>query len=105
MDDLLVLNKIRFAEEIRDQRTKDPRYQSKPNEMKMAHGADRSVAGRFEIEKYKDTYSDQLMELIEAKAKGKRIKAPTMKVVHSKSRDLMEQLKASLSTTTKRKAS
>jgi DNA end-binding protein Ku len=44
------------------------------------------------------------MKVIEAKAKGKKITMPTMKVVHSKSQDLMDQLKASLSTS-KRKAS
>jgi DNA end-binding protein Ku len=36
------------------------------------------------------------MKLIEAKAKGKKLTTPTMKVVHSRSEDLMEQLKASL---------
>jgi DNA end-binding protein Ku len=44
------------------------------------------------------------MKLISAKAKGKKIEAPAMRVVHSKSKDLMAQLKASLETK-KRKAS
>jgi DNA end-binding protein Ku len=106
MDDILVLNKIRFAEEIRDHEDlKIPENKTKPNELKMALALIDQLTSEFDIEKYKDTYSEQLMELIEAKAKGKRIKAPTMKVVHSKSHDLMDQLKASLSTTTKRKAS
>ncbi len=106
MDDILVLNKIRFAEEIRDHKElKVTEAKSKPNELKMALALIDQLAGPFEIDKYKDTYSDQLMSLIEAKAKGKKITAPTMKVVHSKSRDLMEQLKASLNTNTKRKAS
>ncbi|HEY0679238.1 MAG TPA: Ku protein [Chitinophagaceae bacterium] len=105
MDDVLVLNKIRFAEEIRDHKElKTPSEKSKPNEMKMAMALIDQLTGPFDIEKYKDSYSDQLMKLIEAKAKGKKITAPTMKVVHSKSRDLMEQLKASLNTS-KRKAS
>jgi DNA end-binding protein Ku len=43
------------------------------------------------------------MKLIEAKAKGKKITKPTMKVVHSSSQDLMEQLKASLDSGSKRK--
>jgi DNA end-binding protein Ku len=106
MDDVLVLNKIRFAEEIRDHKElKTPSEKSKPNEMKMAMALIDQLSGPFEIDKYKDTYSGQLLKLIEAKAKGKKITAPAMKVVHSKSRDLMEQLKASLNTNNKRKAS
>lgn len=105
MDDVLVLNKIRFAEEIRDHKElKIPEDKSKPNELKMALALIDQLAGPFEIDRYKDTYSDQLMSLIEAKAKGKKITTPKMTVVHSKSRDLMEQLKASLNTS-KRKAS
>ncbi|HYF30398.1 MAG TPA: Ku protein [Chitinophagaceae bacterium] len=105
MDNILVLNKIRFAQEIRDHKDlKVPEDKSKPNELKMAMALIDQLSGPFAIENYIDTYSDELMKLIEAKAKGKKIKAPTMKVVHSKSQDLMEQLKASLSTT-KRKAS
>jgi DNA end-binding protein Ku len=105
MDDVLVLNKMRFAEEIRDHKDlKIPEDKTKPNELKMALALIDQLAGPFEIEKYHDTYSEQLMKVIEAKAKGKKITAPTMKVVHSKSQDLMDQLKASLSTA-KRKAS
>jgi DNA end-binding protein Ku len=105
MDDILVLNKMRFAEEIRDHKDlKVTEAKSKPNELKMALALIDQLSGPFEIDKYHDTYSHQLMKVIEAKAKGKKITAPTMKVVHSKSKDLMDQLKASLSTA-KRKAS
>ena len=104
-DDVLILNKMRFPEEIRDHKDlKIPADKTKPNELKMALALIDQLSGPFEIDKYKDTYADQLMKVIEAKAKGKKITAPTMKVVHSKSKDLMEQLKASLSTA-KRKAS
>ena len=104
-DDILVLNKMRFAEEIRDySELKIPTEKSKPNELKMALALIDQLSGPFEIEKYKDTYSAQLMKVIEAKAKGKKLPVSTMKVVHSKSKDLMDQLKESLSTS-KRKAS
>jgi len=36
------------------------------------------------------------MKVIKAKSKGKKVAAPQMKVVHSKTKDLMDQLKASL---------
>jgi DNA end-binding protein Ku len=104
-DEVLVLNKIRYAEEIRDHKELNvPEGKSKPNEMKMAMALIDQLSGPFNIDQFKDNYSEQLMKFIEAKAKGKKITTPTMKVVHSKSHDLMEQLKASL-TTTKRKAS
>ncbi|MEO5984836.1 MAG: Ku protein, partial [Ferruginibacter sp.] len=57
---------------------------------------------KFDISKYKNTYSAELMKVIKAKAKGTKMKIPEMKVVHSKSKDLMAQLKASLGTKSKK---
>ncbi|HUQ65925.1 MAG TPA: Ku protein [Flavitalea sp.] len=102
---VLILQKIRYAEEIRaTDEVKIPEAAPKPAEIKMATTLIDQLSGKFEISKFKDTYSDELMKLIEAKAKGKKLPAPTMKVVHSSSKDLMEQLKASLETK-KKKAS
>jgi DNA end-binding protein Ku len=58
----------------------------------------------FDPSKYKDDYTGKLMKIIEAKAKGKKTPFKPMKVVHSKTQDLMDQLKASLSSS-KKKAS
>jgi len=99
----LILQKIRYAQEIRESEDlKIPESAPKPAELKMAISLIDQLTGKFDISKYKDTYSDELMKLIEAKAKGKKITAPTMKVVHSSSDDLMEQLKASLGTKRKK---
>jgi DNA end-binding protein Ku len=102
--DVLVLSKIRFAEEIRS--TKEMSIPSKsivkPAELKMALSIINQYSGKFNIEKFKDEYSASLLKLIKAKGKGKKIPTPKMKLVHRKSDDLMTQLKASL---TKRKAS
>lgn len=101
--DVLVLQKIRFHEEIRGMEDINiPESTSKPPELKMAIALIDQLTGKFDIEKYKDTYTDQLMKVINAKAKGKKITAPTMRVVHSKSQDLMAQLKASLETKTRK---
>ena len=104
-DDVIILNKIRFSEEIRDTSSlKLPeKTEVKPAELKMAMTLINQLSGKFDISKFKDTYADELMKVIQAKSKGIKIKVPEMKVVHSKATDLMEQLKASLSTTTKRK--
>lgn len=106
IDDMLILQKIRYQQEIRKPEGLEiPDSESKPAELKMAIALiEQLSSSKFDISKYKDTYSDELMKLIEAKAKGKKIPVPTMRVVHSKSKDLMEQLKASLETK-KRKAS
>ena len=96
--DVIVLNRIRFEEEIR--KTEDlvlpKNTEVKPAELKMAITLIDQLTAKFDISKYKDTYNDELMKLIQAKAGGKKIKAPEMKIVHSKTQDLMGQLKASL---------
>jgi DNA end-binding protein Ku len=95
--DTLVLQKIRFQEEIRKPDELNlPTSEPRAAELKMAIALIDQLSAEFDISRFKDTYSKELMKLIEAKAKGKKIKAPTMKVVHSKSKDLMAQLKASL---------
>ena len=104
-DDLLILNKIRFQEEIRDtDELNIPAVKIKPAEMNMAIQLIESLTTEFDISRYKDTYNEKLLKLIMAKAKGKKPTAPKMKIVHSKSKDLMAQLKESLSAP-KRKAS
>ncbi|HVY75663.1 MAG TPA: Ku protein [Puia sp.] len=106
LENAIILNKIRFAEEIRDiNEINIPGKSSiKPAEMEMAQALIEQLTGKFDISKYRDTYSDELMKLIQAKAKGKKIEASHLRVVHSKSKDLMSQLKASLSVR-KKKAS
>ncbi|WP_439556396.1 Ku protein [Dyadobacter sp.] len=103
--ELLILNKIRFADEIRD--TEDlvvPEVKIKPAEIAMAVQLIEQLTTDFDISRYKDTYNENLLKLIMAKAKGKKAAAPKMKIVHSKSKDLMAQLKESLAAP-KRKAS
>jgi len=95
--DALVLNKMRFGEEIRStEELKLPDANPKATELKMAMALIDQLTEKFDMSKYHDTYSDELMKLIKAKAKGKVITPTPLKVVHSKSKDLMSQLKASL---------
>jgi DNA end-binding protein Ku len=104
-DDILVLHKIRYAQEIRStEDIKVPAAKVSSAEMQMATKLIEQLTGDFDIEKYKDTYSETLMKFIIAKAKGKKYTAPKLHVAHSRSKDLMEELKASLSQV-KKKAS
>jgi len=104
-DNMLVLNKIRFAEEIRDYEdlTIPAKKDVKPAELKMAIALIEQLTGEFNIDDFKDTYAEELMKIIEAKAKGKKLTAPKMHVVKTPAKDLMAQLKASLGEKTARK--
>ena len=98
-EEALILNRLRFAEEIRAVKELElPATTAvKPAELKMAISLINQLSGNFKIDSYKDNYTAQLIKLIKAKAKGAKPAATKMKVVHSKAKDLMEQLKASLS--------
>ncbi len=104
--DVLILNQLRYAEEVRDPNELNvPRdVKIPPAELKLAMSLIDQGTGEFDIKRYKDTYSEQLMKMIHAKAKGKPIPQKELKVVHTKGDDLMDQLKASLNTR-KKKAS
>lgn len=103
---VLLANKIRFEEEIRpESELSVPSTTIKPTELKMAMQLIDHLSGEFDISKYKDTYSAELLKIIKAKAKGKPIDVPRMKVVHSKAKDLMAQLKESIESKKLKKAS
>ena len=97
-DKLLILHRLHFAEEVR--KAEDiiilEQQEIKDKELEMAVTLINQLSGSFDINQYKNTYTEELMKLIEEKAKGLQIEEPKLKITHSKSKDLMEQLKASL---------
>jgi len=98
-DDVIILNRIRFAEEIKRKSDLDlpKRSAVKPEELKMAISLIDQLSKKFDISKFKDEYREQLMKLIRARAKGAKPTKPTLRVVRgTKTSDLMSQLKASL---------
>ncbi|MGN6619189.1 MAG: Ku protein [Ilyomonas sp.] len=101
---IILLSGIRFEEEVRSTEEIDvpEKITTKPAELKMAMALIEQMTEPFDISKYKDTYTEQLMKVIEAKAKGTKVAQPKMKVVHKQTEDLMEQLKASLATKRKK---
>ncbi|HLN19533.1 MAG TPA: Ku protein [Bacteroidales bacterium] len=98
MKDILVLSKIRFAEEIRS--TEEVKVPSKnvikPDELKMAVALVNQYTEPFDIEKFKDEYSAALMKVIEERASGKKGKVRRLKITQTTNDNLMDQLKASL---------
>jgi len=94
---ILVLHKIRYVQEIRStEDIKVPDSKVSNAEVQMAIKLIDQLSGEFDVSKYKDTYSETLMKFIEAKAKGKKFAVPKLHVAHSSTKDLMEELKASL---------
>lgn len=102
-ENLLLLNTIRFQQEIRDpSEVKVPTAKPSTDEVKMAVQLITQLSTEFDISDLKDTYTEKLLKLI--KAKGTKIPATGSKLVSSAKDDLMKQLKESLSSG-KRKAS
>ncbi len=97
-DKVIILNRIRFAEEVRDpkQLTLPEEANIKKGELDMAVHLIDQLTSKFDISGYKDTYTAELMKVIESKSRGEKIETPKMKVVHHATDDLMAQLKASL---------
>lgn len=104
MDNVIVLNQIRFQEEIRSpDELNIPKKETIPtNQLKMANTLIQEMTGKFDIGQYKDTYTDKLLKYIKQKAKGGKVKPTKMRVLPKNTDDLMEQLKASLETKRKK---
>ena len=100
---VIVLNKIRFSQEIRaTEELKLPEVsKSKSKEMEMANKLIDQLTEKFDIAKYQDTYTAKLLKIIKSKSKGKKTVMPHMRVIYPQ-KDLMSMLKASLEGNKKR---
>lgn len=96
----LVMSTMNFVDEVVPQEDLEGlptgRTQVSDRELKMANQLIDSLAGDFDPEKYKDTYREQVLELIEKKAAGQEIVAPTAPKKPAPVIDLMAALEASL---------
>ncbi len=98
MGKVLVLHRLRFAEEIRGtEGLVLPETTIKPDELKMAASLIQQLTKPFTPDQFSDTFSSKLLRVIEAKSKGKAVSSKHMKVVHTgATEDLMQKLKESL---------
>ena len=95
--ELLIINKIRFPEELREyDELKVPKSKTKPGELKLAISLIEQNSEPFNTEQFKDQYNANLLKIIKKKAKGKPLKVSKSEKVDIKTVDLMEKLKASL---------
>lgn len=98
VDKAIVVTRIRFAQQIRDQgelNLTDKVTVSK-KELDMGLALINQYAEPLDLSKYKDEYHTELLKIIEAKAKGKRPTIKKLKPKASKSDDLYDQLMSSL---------
>jgi DNA end-binding protein Ku len=98
VDQALVLTTMRFAHEIR--RVKDLGLPASGKgwthaEMKLARHLVDTLSGDWDPSEYRDTYTETLRKMVEAKATGKETTAPEMPAP-ARVTDLMEALKRSL---------
>jgi DNA end-binding protein Ku len=97
-DGILSLTTMRFHDEVVDPDDVDieqPKKAPGDREIEMAAKLVESLAAEFKPEKYKDTYREAVLELIERKARGEEIELPAPAPAEAPD-DLVAALEASL---------
>jgi DNA end-binding protein Ku len=94
----LVLNQLRFPSDLREPRQLDlpDAKLASTKEIDMALKLIDQLTGPFVPEDFKDSYTEELEAMIEAKVKGKEPKAAGQAPAATPSKDLMSMLKESL---------
>ncbi len=98
-DKVIVLEQMRFEEELRDTSEltlPDSKKAGAGREIEIALSLIDHLTEHFDSKKYKDTYTDELKKLINAKAKGKPFKAKGKEPKATEVADIMAMLKKSL---------
>ncbi|HWC25843.1 MAG TPA: Ku protein, partial [Solirubrobacteraceae bacterium] len=101
-DNVLAMSTMVFPDEVVDASAIDELsalddIQINERELDIAKQLVDSLAGRFEAERYRDTYREEVLALIERKAEGKEIAVqPAADEGEAEVPDLMSALKASL---------
>ncbi|WDF78392.1 Ku protein [Mucilaginibacter sp. KACC 22773] len=98
VEHVLVVTRIRFAQEIRSAEdldiAKDVTVSKK--ELDVGLALINQYAEDFDVSKFKDEYNDELLKIIKAKSKGKRATVKKLKPRETDSDDLYDQLMSSL---------
>jgi DNA end-binding protein Ku len=73
---VLVLETMYYADEVRQPEKLDGRVQLRKPEVEMAKSLVENLSASFDPSKYTDTYRKELLQLLRAKAKGKKLPEP-----------------------------
>ena len=101
-DNVLVLETMYFADEVRKPEKVNGRANLRKAEVDMAKSLVENLSDTFKPDKYDDTYRKELMDLIRKKAKGQKLPEP-QEEEEGEVVDLMEALRASVRETQKGK--
>ena len=77
LDDKLVLETMYYADEVRKPEKVTIKGELRKGEVDMAKALVENLSEPFDPEKYDDTYRKELLELLRAKAKGKKLPEPS----------------------------
>lgn len=95
--DIIVLNQLRFESEIRKPDEILPKKIEIPEkEIEIALALVEQLTQKFEPEKYKDTYTEELREVIREKSKGKPVHPTGAMPRATEAQDILEALRQSL---------
>lgn len=100
VENVLVVTRIRFAQEIRG--TDDLNIAAdvavNKKEMDVGMALIKQYEEHFDVSKFKDEYNEELLKIIKAKSKGKQATVKKLKPKKATGDDLYEQLMQSLNT-------
>ena len=99
-DGVLVLETMYYADEVRKPEKVNGKARVQKAEVDMAKSLVENLSGDFKPEKYDDTYRKELLGLIRAKAKGKKLPEP-QEEEEAEVVDLMAALRESVKETKK----
>jgi DNA end-binding protein Ku len=96
-DGVILLERLYFADEIRDSgELKPSRARVSKDELEMAAALIDRFKGTFDPSKYEDTYTDKLLDVIKRKAKGETVTVEEPEREAEEAPDLMAALRASI---------
>jgi DNA end-binding protein Ku len=96
---VITLEQLYFADEIRPvDEIKVPTTRVEKRELEMAERLIESFTGKWNPEKYKDTYRDELLAIIKAKRRGKEVHHAAV-TDEERPTDILDALRASLERT------
>src|SRR5439155_78852 len=101
-DGILVLETMYYADEVRQPEHVDGKRELRRAEVEMAKSLVENLSAPFEPAKYDDRYRKELLELLRAKAKGKKLPEP-QEEEEAEVVDLMAALRESVKRTKQQK--
>jgi DNA end-binding protein Ku len=106
-DDILVLETMYFADEIREPKQELPRMPGKAKlaaqELDMAAKLIESMSGPWKPEEFRDDYADRIKDLVKAKGKGVEVTEADEAPEATNVIDIMEALRASVDSVRQRR--